>query len=157
MEDSVLNTILEISEEFFHTKDDPTQIPTTMEASKKILDLYPGAFSYKMENGTPVSWVIVIPTQKEIAEKFLRGELNERELLENTKKEDVYDALYLQIAFTLPEFRGKGFPICLFKKAIAKAPISNDAMFFAWAYSKEGKALIQKTSAVLQKKIHIKV
>jgi len=156
MEDSILKAILEISEEFFHTKDDPRQIPTTMEASKKILDLCPGAFSYKIENGVPVSWVIVIPTQKEVAEKFLRGELNERELLENTKKESVYDALYLQIVFTVPEFRGKGLPILLFEKAIFEAPISENALFFAWAYSKEGKALVQKLSRILNKDIRIK-
>ena len=60
------------------------------------------------DRGNPITWVIVMPTQRELAERFLRKEVNERELLDLTKPEAKYGALYLCSAITVPEHRGEG-------------------------------------------------
>jgi hypothetical protein len=72
-----------------------------------------------------------------VAEKFLDGELTKRELLENTRKEERYDALYLETAFTIPKYRRDGLAIPLFKKAVEHAPLSEDALFFVYGHRKQ--------------------
>jgi len=111
---------------------------------------------YRLENGEPISWVVVLPTQAELMEKFLKGEINESELLDLTKSQDRYEALYICAAFTVPEHRRKGFVLQMFKEALDAIPHTDDAKLFAWPFSNEGRKIIEKLNQVLGVKILIK-
>jgi len=101
----ILQKMLAIAEEFFGTENDPNQMPITMESFYTLQTLHPDTILYKTKNNDPISWVVILPTQKELMEKFLNKDINEKELLTMTKKQDTYDTLYLCSAFTMPKYR----------------------------------------------------
>ncbi len=155
MDEKVLDKMLNIAERFFGTASDPNQMPITRESFYKLQQLHPKTVVYRLDNGEPISWVVVLPTQTELMEKFLKREINERELLDLTKSQDEYEALYLCAAFTIPEYRRKGYAVEMFKEAIKDIPHTKDVKLFAWPFSQEGKALAEKLSARLDNKILI--
>ncbi|MBF0385879.1 MAG: hypothetical protein HQL27_08420, partial [Candidatus Omnitrophica bacterium] len=148
--------ILDIAEQFFGTASDPSQMPITKESFYKLQKLHPKTLVCETENGEPISWVVTLPTSKELADKFLRGEINERELLDMTKPQELYEALYLCAAFTIPEHRRKGYSIKMLKEVIDAIPHIEDVKLFAWPYSSEGKLLIEKLGYELGVKISLK-
>jgi hypothetical protein len=156
MDEQILNKIISVDEKFFRTTNDSQQIPITKEALDKILQLHSNAFLYKLENNEPISWVVVVPTSKDLADKFLNDEISERELLDLTKPQLVYEAIYLCSATTMPEHRRKGYVIEMMKEAIGSIPHKEDVKLFAWAYSPEGKALMEKAAREFGVKIWIK-
>src|SRR3989344_1845041 len=103
MDEKVLSKMLNIAEKFFGTARDTHQIPITMESFYRLQRLHPKTIVYRLESGEPISWVVVLPTQTKLMEKFLTGELDERELLDMTKPQNQYEAIYLCAAFTVPE------------------------------------------------------
>ena len=135
----------EIAEKIFGTSVDPTQIPITEESADKLNKLTSHWLKYRLdENRNPLSWVVVVPTTKEIAARFLRGEITERQILEEAIPLDKYSALYLCSAITIPENRGKGLASELIKEAIHEIPKTDDYILFAWPYTKEGEMFIKK-------------
>lgn len=156
MDERILNKILGIAEQFFGTASDPDQIPITKESFYKLQKLHPKTVVCKMENGEPVSWVVILPTSNALAEKFLKGEITERELLNKTEPQERYEALYLCAAFTVPEFRRKGYIIELGKEAIEAIPHIENVRFFAWPVSKEGKLLAEKGGQILKRNIELR-
>lgn len=156
MDEKVLNKMLNIAEEFFGTSSDPDQMPITKESFYKLQQLHPKTVVYKLENGEPISWVVVLPTQIELMEKFLKGEINERELLDLTKPQDEYEALYLCAAFTVPEHRRKGYIVEMFKEAIRDIPHTKNTRLFAWPFSREGRELAEKLNTSLDNQVLIK-
>lgn len=158
MENSLLNQILTIGETFFKAESDPTQIPLTKDATEKILSLSQKAILCKFDdNKALMGWVTVIPTYKQLAEKFLSGEITERQLLEETLPNTHYDALYLCAAFILPEHRGKGHAFSMLTEVISTAPCPSDAFLFAWPYSEEGRQLVQRMEQTTGRKVHLRM
>ena len=146
-----------IAEEIFGTQKDSAQIPITHESGEKLDKLSPHWIKYRLDdNGEPISWVVVVPTTKEIANRFLRGEITEKEILDLGTPQKNYSALYLCAAITIPEYRKKGFALELLQEAIGSIPTTEDCVLFAWPYSKEGEGVINKLEQVLVKKIFIK-
>jgi hypothetical protein len=156
MDEKVLDKMLNIAERFFRTESDSNQMPITRESFYKLQKLHPKTLVYRLEKGEPVSWVVVLPTQIELMEKFLKGEINERELLDLTKSQDRYGALYLCAAFTVPEYRRKGFVVQMFKEILDAIPHTDDIKLFAWPFSDEGRKIIEKLNQILGVKILIK-
>lgn len=156
MNDKILNTMLNIAEQYFKSESDPNQIPITRESIYKIQKLHPKTVICRLENGEPISWVTVLPTQIELMEKFLIGEINERELLNLTKVRDSYEALYLCSAFTVPKHRGQGLAVKMFLEAIDAIPHAKNVQLFAWLFSQEGGKVIEKLNQILGMKILIK-
>lgn len=156
MDEKVLDKMLNIGEQFFGTASDPSQMPATRESFHKLQKLHPKTVVYRLENGEPVSWVVVLPTSTELMEKFLKGEINERELLDLTEPQDRYAALYLCAAFTVPEHRRRGYAVEMFKEAIEAIPHTKDVKLFAWIFSEEGRKLTEKLNSILGAKILIK-
>ncbi len=148
MDQEILRKIRETTERYFETAADPEQMQISEWTTKRLLDLHPLALNVWIENGEPISWTTSIPTSRESAERFLRGEINERELTDDVVPHERYEALYLCAAFTIPEYRGKGYATELFAEAIANIPLADDAIIFAWIWSEEGDRLVKRLLGV---------
>lgn len=135
----------EIAEKIFVTQDDPNQIPITQESKDKLDKLTPHWLKYRLdENNNPIAWVVVVPTTKEIAQRFLNGSITEKQILDETAPMDKYSALYLCSTITIPEHRNKGLATELIKEAIYNISKTDDYILFAWPFSIEGTGLIEK-------------
>jgi hypothetical protein len=156
MDENILIKMAELEEDFFHTKDDPTQADTTLECSHQLLRLHPSAIKGIIKDGEPISWVITMPTSRELAERFLKDEITEHELLDVTEPRDVYDALYLLIAFTVPEHRGNRYTAGLFEQAIREIPHTSDTLFVSWPFSEGGKKVLERVEKDLGISISLK-
>lgn len=136
--------MLQLAEEFFEVKNDPEQLSIDENVLKLLHDIHPATTGEKSTEEGPVAWTIVIPTTYEVMNKFLRGELNERELFEHTLNDAAFEAVYLCSALVLPEYRGKGFAKELACNSI-KA-IRNDhpiKQLYYWEFSGEGTKLAE--------------
>jgi len=136
--------MIKLAEEFFATKNDPTQLSIDEHVMAQLHAVHPATISQKKTRKGPVAWVLVIPTTSQVMKKFLKGEYNERELLENTPIGGTYDTIYLCSALVLPEYRRKGLAKELTIKSIQsirkKHPIKH---LFVWEFSNEGRTLAQ--------------
>jgi hypothetical protein len=156
MDEKILDKMLNIAEKFFVTESDPNQMPITKESFYKLQRLHPKTVVYRLENGEPISWVIVLPTQTELMEKFLKGKINERELLDMTKPQEKYEALYLCAAFTVPEHRRRGYILQMIQEAIDAIPHTEDVKLFAWIFSDEGRKIVERLNKILGVRILVK-
>lgn len=146
-----------IAEEIFGTEKDPGQIPITKESGEKLDRLTPHWIQYRLDShGEPIAWSVVVPTQLDLAHRFIRGEITENELLDLTKFQNEYEALYLCATVTIPQYRRKGYALETMIDAINNIPHVENAVYFAWAYSEEGRKLIEKLNVVLGGKILLK-
>jgi len=100
--------MIQLAEEFFETKSDPSQISVDENVRALLYKIHPATMGQRATKKGPVAWTIVIPTTNEVMKKFLKKGLNEQELLDNTPFGVPYDAIYLCSALVLPEYRGKG-------------------------------------------------
>lgn len=157
MDQKILEKTMRIAEQFFGTEKDPDQMPINLESFYKIQKLHPKTIMVKLDgSGEPISWIVVLPTSKELMHKFLDSAVTERELLDMSQQQERYEALYLCAAFTIPEHRRKGLTTELFKEAMNSIPLTDDFQLFAWPFSEEGKQVIEKLRSVLGKEILIK-
>lgn len=152
----IIEKMLALAEDFFATQNDPGQIPVNEETLQKLRRLHSATILYRLEDGEFVSWVISLPTQRFLMEQFLEGAITERELLELTKPEDSYEALYLCAAFTVAAHRRKGYVLGLFAEALRRLPLTADAPLFAWPVSYEGKMIAEKLHHLLPRLLLIK-
>lgn len=146
--------MMALAEETFGSRDDPDQMPVTQESADKLSTLTPDWLKYKVDpDGRLMSFAVVTPTTREIAERFLSGEITEREILELTTPQERYSALYLASAVTVPEFRRQGVATELLKELIAGIPTTDDPLLFAWTFNDGGKALVKRLESVLGREI----
>lgn len=136
--------MIELVTGFFDTRNDPDQISVTEEEREKLQKLHPATMSeYANEDG-PVVWILLIPTTHTIMERFIKGVITEKQLLEETQPGGVYDVIYLCSAFTLPEFRHKGLAKKVGMEAINSIrkdhPVKS---LLYWPFSDEGRVLAQ--------------
>jgi len=145
-----------LAEKFFGTASDPDQIPITMESWDKLQALHPKTIVYTEAEGQPISWVVVLPTTKDLMDRFLAGEISEKDLLDKTQPADYYQALYLCAAFTVPERRRQGLAMKQFKQAIEGISTKGQAALFAWPFSDEGRSMLKRAQAELGQTILIR-
>jgi GNAT superfamily N-acetyltransferase len=134
--------MIQLAEEFFAVKNDPSQISINKKVMLKLKRIHPSTMTEKATRNGPIAWILVIPTTQRFMKQFITKEINERELFNKTTLRVKYDSLYLCSALVLPEYRGKGLAKSLMTNAIKsiqkKHPIT---CLFSWALSKEGKKL----------------
>ena len=134
--------MIKLAEDFFETKNDPTQISVTEGVLKRLEAIHPATRSEKRDDHGPIAWVLIIPTSRDVMMRFIAKEINEQQLLDETHPGDSYEAIYLCSALVLPEFRGKGLARKLVAEAISSIrkqhPIRS---VFFWSFSKEGERL----------------
>ena len=97
--------------------------------------------------------MIVFPTSISLMRKFVAGKITERRMFELTKKSGQPGALYLYTALTTPRHRRKGYAIGLLQAAVNEMSKERKMKLFAWAFSKEGDALIKGIESVLRAKV----
>jgi hypothetical protein len=154
--DELIQKEMAVAEAIFGTESDPDQIPINLDSVEKLDKLCKGWLETRLnDENEPVSWVLVFPTQKDVAIRFIKKEITERQILDLTLPAEHYDAVYLASAITLPEQRGKGYASELLLKAINNMPVSKDALLFAWPWSEDGEALLSKFSTVQGKEIQV--
>lgn len=134
--------MIRLAEEFFATKNDPSQIAVTEEVMGRLRQIHHATLSEQDDGNGPIAWVLVIPTTHDLMDRFIARQINEQELLEKTPLGAVYDTVYMCSALVLPEHRGKGLAKRLTCSAIksiqADHPIKS---LFYWAFSREGTIL----------------
>ena len=149
--------VLKISEEFFGTAQDPDQMPITRASADKLLSIHPDSVIYKFDGeGNPIAWMVTVPTSTEVMERFLKGDISERELLDEAARDKKFEALYLCGAFVLPEYRKKGYAKELSLEAIRTISAGKELPLYAWIYSPEGKKLADSVSKALGRSIRIR-
>lgn len=149
--------MMTLAEDTFGTRDDPDQMPVTQESAEKLNLLTPDWLAYKVDpTGKLKAFAVVTPTTREIAERFLAGEITEREILELTTPQERYSALYLCSAITVPEYQRQGLATDLFKELIAGISLTDDALLFAWTFNEGGTALAKRLESDLGKEIKIR-
>lgn len=142
-DNKLVSKLVSISEGAFHTQVDDTQIPASQETQDKFLPLDPHCLAVDVtDEGEPRGFVLIIPTQKTLAEGFLKDKITERNLLWETVRSDKYDALYICAAVTNPKYRRQGVAMNLLSvtvdKFLSRYPID---LIVAWPYSDEGMKL----------------
>jgi len=142
MSEDNLARMIALAEEFFDMKNDPDQLSVDTRTMEQLREIHPCTMSEESDENGPIAWMLVIPTTGALMEEFIRGGINERELLERTHPGKTYDALYLCSALVLPEYRGKGLAGRLASRAVRSIlkdhPIRS---LFYWGFSPAGDAL----------------
>jgi|CXWK01.1.fsa_nt_gi predicted GNAT family acetyltransferase len=154
MKKETFDKFLKISEDFFGSQTDPSQIPINEDSRNKLRLIHPDTLIYKVdENENPIGWTVTIPTSIEVMRKFVNNEITEKELLDIAVAEKKFDALYLCATFVLPEFRGKGHAKEMRLRAIHTLSQGRDIPLYCWIYSDEGKKLVESVSKTFGKHI----
>lgn len=137
--------MIKLAEEFFDTKNDPTQISISPATIDKLRRIHPNTLTERKNRSGPIAWFIVIPTTHALMERFITKEVSEQELLEYTPLRGKYDALYLCSALVLPEYRGRGLARNLISKTIQCIQKQHPIRYlFYWAFSVKGKRLADR-------------
>ena len=144
-----------VAMELFHTENDDTQASPTLEKSLQVINKEKYNFiSINDDNNEPIAWSLVMPTSLEVMDNFLSEKITERELLETSRADDKFEALYLFAVIVLPEHRRSGLGQFLFKTQIEYFKEKyNITEFYTWWFSEEGK----KLGDSLEKKLGIQV
>jgi hypothetical protein len=146
-----LQKMLALVGEFFDTKNDPDQISVTEDERDKLDAIHPSTLSEYSEGNGPLVWVLVVPTTEDVMNRFLKGEISEKTLLEETLPGIKYDAVYLCSALVLPEYRRHGFAKKITVDAINEIRKDHKiTALFYWQFSKEGAALAEAIAKEVQ-------
>ena len=142
---------------FFATRNDPDQIQVTPKQLKKIEAIHESTLTELADENGPLIWILVIPTTNEIMNNFLLNKISEKGILDYTVPGEMYDAIYLCSATTLPEARGKGKTkaLCLanIEKIKQQHSIEN---LFVWPFTREGEALAKSIANASSLKLLLK-
>lgn len=137
-----LTRMIQLADEFFETKNDPSQISVNEENRALLKRIHPSTMTERRTRKGPIAWAMVIPTTHDLMKRFVSKQITEHDLLLMTPVGRKYDSLYLCSALVLPEFRGKGYAKRLIVgavKAIRKEhPIDH---LFYWSFSVVGGKL----------------
>ncbi|MHC1777123.1 MAG: GNAT family N-acetyltransferase [Lentimicrobium sp.] len=142
--------LIQLAEEVFAVKNDPDQLDVDQEVIERLLKMHPSTVSEYNDGNGPVAWLLLIPTTQQLMERFLSGEISEKELFDMTPADAVYDALYLCSALVLEEYRRKGIV-----KQLALAAIENICKghpvksLFVWPFSNEGDLAAEKIARMV--------
>jgi hypothetical protein len=137
-----LERMIQLAEEFFATKDDPSQISINRKVMLRLKRIHPSTMTEKSTSRGPIAWILIIPTTHKLMKQFITKKINERELFNKTPLRAKYDSIYLCSALVLPEYRGRGSAKRLMIKAIKSIQRGHPIQcLFYWAFSIEGKKL----------------
>lgn len=157
MPSSKFERMLQLVDEVFSTRNDPSQLQVDETVIQQLQQLHPATVSEHDDDG-PAAWVLLIPTSEALMNRFLDDEISEQELLDLNAPGTKFEAIYLCSASVLPEYRRKGIALQLTLDAIEKIrkdhPIKT---LYVWPFTKEGDALAnllaEKTGLPLKSKL----
>jgi len=132
--------LVQLAEEVFAIRSDPSQLNVDQEVIERLLRIHPASVSEQRDDEGPVAWLLLFPTTLELMDRFLEGSITEKQLFQMTPEQGTYDAIYLCSALVLEEYRRKGIIRKLALDAIesmrADHPIK---VLFTWAFTPEGE------------------
>jgi ribosomal protein S18 acetylase RimI-like enzyme len=150
-----LARMIQLAEEFFAVKNDPSQISINKKVMLRLQRIHPSTMTEKRTSNGPIAWILLIPTTRIVMEQFIAKEINERELFNKTPLHVKYDSIYLCSALVLPEYRGKGLAKSLMIQAIKSIQKEHPIHFlFSWAFSAAGKKLAVSVAKELSLRHH---
>jgi GNAT superfamily N-acetyltransferase len=157
MSKSNFDRMLQLADEVFAVKNDPTQLDVNQEVLERLRKIHPATVSEYDDGNGPVAWVLLFPTTLDLMHQFLNATISEKELFDRTPLDIKYDALYLCSALVLEEYRRKGIAKRLTLHAIENIRKDHPLKaLFVWTFSKEGdlgaEALARYTSLPLYKR-----
>ncbi len=131
--------LMNLIDEIFDTKNDPTQLNVNEEIIKQLLQINTFTLGEERIEAGPIAWTLVIPTTTEIMEQFIYETISENDLFYKSIKEQKYTSLYLCSAIVLPEYRRKGIAKRLLVQSvlmiIREHPIKS---LVAWPFNSSG-------------------
>jgi predicted GNAT family acetyltransferase len=131
--------LIKLADEVFAVKSDPSQLDVDQDVLIRLKKIHPATISEYNEGNGPCAWALLIPTTFDLMNRFLSGEISEKELYELTPVDTTYDAIYLCSALVLNEYRRKGITKNLALKAIQEMRQKHPLRAaFVWAFSPEG-------------------
>lgn len=131
--------MIQLADEAFAVKDDPTQLDVNAQVLDRLHQIHPATMAEYDDGNGPVAWVLLIPTTTELMNRFLRGEIQEKELFDLTPLDTTYDSIYLCSAMVLEEYRRKGITRRLSLQSIEAIRKDHPLKAaFVWAFSPEG-------------------
>jgi hypothetical protein len=132
--------LIKLAEDVFDMRNDPEQLQVDENIIEGLKHIHPATVSeYADENG-PIAWLLVIPTTREVMEKFINKQVSEMELFQLTTGGKSFEALYLCSALVLPEYQRKGIIKGMVLKAIEDINKGHHIKaLYVWAFSKEGE------------------
>lgn len=141
--------LIQLADEVFAVKSDPSQLDVNLEVLERLQKIHPGTVSAFDDGNGPVAWVLLIPTTIELMNRFLEKQISEKELFHLTPVHSSYDAIYLCSALVLEEYRRKGITKQLALSAIEEIGKSNPLKaLFVWAFTKEGDLAAEKIAEI---------
>jgi GNAT superfamily N-acetyltransferase len=149
--------LIQLADEVFAVKSDPSQLDVNQEVRERLHQIHPDTISAHDEGNGPVAWVLLIPTTTDLMNRFLKNEISEKEMFNLTPLNIEYDAIYLCSALVLDEYRRKGITRQLALKAIENIRTTHPLQAaFVWAFSSEGdlaaEAIARSAGLLLYKK-----
>lgn len=136
---SNLERLIKLADEVFAVKSDPSQLDVDADVRNRLLRMHPATLSEYNEGNGPCAWVLLIPTTIDLMNRFISGEITEKELYELTPLDTLYEAIYLCSALVLDEYRRKGITKKLALDAIEKIREKHPMKAACvWAFSPEG-------------------
>lgn len=143
--------MMEMVDTVFETRTDPDQLQVNEGVLARLQQLHPASVSGMEDDEGPMVWVLLIPTTKVLMERFLRHELSEQQLFDQTPVGASYDCIYLCSAMVLEEFRRKGYARAITTQAIREMtrvfPISD---LFVWSFTPEGDAAAEAIASEVE-------
>ena len=153
-----LERMIALAEQFFAAKDDPEQLAVDAAIIWQLKGIHPATLSEARDEKGPFAWVILIPTTHEAMERFLAGEIGERQLLAMNATGSERTAIYLCSALVLPEYRGKGVARQLTVDAIHILQHDYDITdLYVWAFSLSGRRLAASIALSCRLPLHERV
>jgi len=145
-----LERMMQLAEEFFSAKDDPSQISVNGKVMLRLKNIHPDTITEKRTSKGPIAWILIFPTTRKLMHQFITKEINEKNLYRKTPLHVKYDSIYLCSALVLPEYRGRGLAKRLMIKAIKSIkkehPIKD---LFYWGFSTAGRQLARSVAKEL--------
>jgi GNAT superfamily N-acetyltransferase len=139
MASSNFERMIQLADEVFAVKNDPSQLDVNQEVLERLRKLHPDTISEYNEGNGPLAWVLLMPTTLDLMKRFLESEISEKELFNLTPLNAKYDAIYFCSALVLEEYRRKGITKRLAITAIENIRKNNPLKAaFVWVFSPEG-------------------
>lgn len=137
--------MIQLADEAFAVKDDPTQLDVNERVLDRLHRIHPATVAEYNDGNGPVAWVLLIPTTTELMNRFLTGDISEKQLFDLTPLDTKYDALYLCSAMVLEEYRRRGITRQLSLQAIEAIRKDHPLQAaFVWTFSPEGDLAAEK-------------
>jgi GNAT superfamily N-acetyltransferase len=131
--------MIQLADDVFAVKSDPSQLDVNQDILERLQKLHPATISAYDDGNGPVAWVLLIPTALDLMNRFLENEISEKELFDLTPLDTTYESIYLCSALVLEEYRRKGITKQLALNAIENIRKTHPLKAaFVWAFSPEG-------------------